>query len=73
MAGLENFMKNSTTIIVSHRISSIMNADEIIVVDGGSIVERGTHQSLIAGGGIYARTYQKQKLKFELESMQDEL
>lgn len=73
MAGLENFMKNSTTIIVSHRISSIMNADEIIVVDGGSIVERGSHQSLIVGDGIYARTYQKQKLKFELESMQDEI
>lgn len=72
MAGLETLMKNSTTIIVSHRISSIMNADEIIVVDRGEIVERGTHQSLIAGEGIYARTYQKQKLKFELESMQEE-
>ncbi|HOD40569.1 MAG: putative multidrug resistance ABC transporter ATP-binding/permease protein YheI [bacterium ADurb.Bin243] len=68
--GLEKFMKDSTAIIVSHRISSIMNADEIIVVDNGEIVERGTHQSLIAGDGIYAKTYQKQKLKFEIENMQ---
>lgn len=68
--GLEKFMKDSTAIIVSHRISSIMNADEIIVVDNGEIVERGTHQSLIAGNGIYAKTYQKQKLKFEIENMQ---
>ncbi len=68
MAGLETFMKNSTTIIVSHRISSIMNADEIIVIDNGEIAERGTHQSLIAAGGIYSKTYQKQKLKFEIET-----
>jgi ATP-binding cassette subfamily B protein len=68
VAGLETFMKNSTTIIVSHRISSIMNADEIIVIDNGVIAERGTHQNLIAGGGTYAKTYQKQKLKFEIEA-----
>ncbi len=62
-------MKNRTSIIISHRISTIKSADLIIVIDGGRIVERGNHDELIALGGIYADLYDKQLLEEELESM----
>jgi ATP-binding cassette subfamily B protein len=66
---LRTVMKNRTSIIISHRISTIKNADLIIVLDGGKIVERGNHDELIALGGIYADLYDKQLLEEELESM----
>jgi len=70
LSELNKIMKNVTSIIISHRISSIMNADEIIVLDGGEIIERGSHRELIQNNGLYARTYQKQRLKFELETLE---
>ena len=62
-------MKNRTSIIISHRISTIKEADLIIVLDKGKIVERGNHEELLALGGIYADLYDKQLLEEELESM----
>ena len=62
-------MKNRTSIIISHRISTIKEADLIIVLDKGKIVERGNHDELLALGGIYADLYDKQLLEEELESM----
>lgn len=53
----------STNLIISHRISSIISADQIIVIEDGRIVERGTHESLLQTGGIYADVYAKQKLE----------
>ncbi len=53
----------NTNIIISHRISSLISADQIIVLAEGEIAERGTHESLVASGGIYADVYQKQKLE----------
>lgn len=53
----------STNLIISHRISSIISADQIIVIEDGRIVERGTHDSLLQTGGIYADVYAKQKLE----------
>lgn len=66
---LKNFMKGKTSLIISHRISTIKDADQIIVIDGGTIAEQGTHEELIALNGIYARIYQKQLLEKELEEI----
>ena len=53
-------MKNTTKIIIAHRISAVKQADEIIVLEGGSIAERGTHDELMAKKGIYYDTYNAQ-------------
>jgi ATP-binding cassette subfamily B protein len=66
LSGLSDAAKNQTTILVSHRISTIKNADQIIVLEDGAIVERGTHEFLISAKGVYAQLYQKQLLEEEL-------
>jgi ATP-binding cassette subfamily B protein len=62
LASIKKVTKEKTGIIISHRISSIQNADEIIVLTKGEIIERGTHAELIALHGEYYNLYQKQKL-----------
>lgn len=59
-SALERAMQNRTTIAIAHRLSTILAADVILVVDGGRIVERGTHTELLARGGLYAQLYQAQ-------------
>lgn len=54
---LQEVMKGRTTFIIAHRISSLQHADEILVLDNGSIIERGTHDELLAGNGAYRRIY----------------
>ena len=51
---LDELMKDRTSLIIAHRMSTIINADEILVLSKGQIIERGKHQDLIALGGIYA-------------------
>ena len=58
-----------TVVIVSHRISAVQDADLILVLDEGRIIERGTHDQLIRGKGLYASLYQKQLLEQELEAL----
>lgn len=58
---LREFFHERTSIIVAHRISAVMHADQTIVIDKGRIVERGTHSELIAAGGIYNRIWQLQQ------------
>lgn len=62
-------MTGRTSIIISHRISTVQNADMIIVIDKGKIVERGSHEELVARGGIYNGLYEKQQLEKELEEL----
>jgi ATP-binding cassette, subfamily B, multidrug efflux pump len=64
---LTKVMKNRTTILVSHRISTVKNAHQIIVLKDGAIAEHGTHDSLMNLHGVYADLYQKQLLEEELE------
>jgi len=61
---LENLMKNRTTIVIAHRLSTVKNADEICVVDNGEIVERGTHTELLQiENGVYKKLQESQSLK----------
>lgn len=64
---LEKVMKNRTTLVVAHRLSTIKRANKIIVMHQGSIVEQGTHQQLLAIGGHYANLYRVKQLSVEQE------
>jgi ATP-binding cassette subfamily B protein len=67
LKGLHEVMSQRTSIIVSHRILAVKDADEIIVLDDGEIIERGTHQSLLEMQGTYSDLYQKQLLAEQME------
>jgi ATP-binding cassette subfamily B protein len=66
LGGLGGYTTASTTILISHRVSTVRNADQIAVLDHGSIVELGRHDELLALDGYYAGLYQKQQLEEEL-------
>ncbi|MBO7643627.1 MAG: ATP-binding cassette domain-containing protein, partial [Bacteroidales bacterium] len=59
---LDRLMKDRTTIAIAHRLSTVKNADEIIVIEDGGIVERGRHEELLSRGGYYRKLYEMQSL-----------
>jgi len=69
LSGLKKVMKERTSIIISHRISTVKDADIIIVLDDGKIAEVGTHSGLVSKNGIYADLYYRQLLEEELQRM----
>ena len=69
LTGLAAIMHGRTTILISHRVSTVQNASQIFVIEHGEVAEQGTHAELIQGGGYYADLYQKQLLEEELEAI----
>jgi len=61
-AALENALKGRTSIVIAHRLSTVRDADQILVLENGSIIERGKHDELVALGGLYADLYNRQDL-----------
>jgi ATP-binding cassette, subfamily B, multidrug efflux pump len=64
---LRGVMRGRTTMLIAHRTSTVRDADLIVVVKDGAIIESGTHDELLLRGGYYADLYQKQLLEEELE------
>jgi ATP-binding cassette subfamily B protein len=69
LTALQDVMKGRTTILISHRVSTVRHADRIYVIEYGKLAEEGTHAQLIGRGGYYADLYQKQLLEEELEAI----
>jgi ATP-binding cassette subfamily B multidrug efflux pump len=69
LQGLKSILKEKTCLIISHRISAVKEADEILVLEEGRIIERGNHEELVHRGGVYAELYEQQQLTEELEQI----
>lgn len=67
LRGLRSVLQSRTAVVISHRISTIRDADWIVVLDQGQVVEQGTHDALLARGGLYAELYEQQRLREALE------
>jgi ATP-binding cassette subfamily B protein len=68
---LDRIARGHTTLVIAHRLSTVMDADEILVLEGGRIVERGTHRALLDAGGAYARMWALQQQEDELREREE--
>jgi len=66
---LNDVARNRTTIVIAHRLSTVVGADQIVVLDSGKVAERGTHAELLAKGGLYAELWARQAAERELEEI----
>jgi ATP-binding cassette, subfamily B, bacterial len=66
---LRETLAGRTSLVIAHRLSTVREADELLVIDGGRIVERGTHASLLAANGLYAELYRTQFADQEEETI----
>ena len=75
-SALDKIAKDRTTVVIAHRLSTVTDADEIIVLDGGEIKERGSHVNLLAQNGLYANMWKRQREKsdagLKLQALNDE-
>jgi ATP-binding cassette subfamily B protein len=69
LSQLTSILRGRTTILISHRVSTVRNADRIFVIENGAVAEQGTHDQLLAAGGYYADLHSKQLLEEELEAI----
>ena len=69
LRGLREFMRRRTTFIVSHRVSTVLSADRILVLDGGRVAESGTVGELLAKGGLFADLHRRQQIEREMEAL----
>jgi len=67
LENIQGQLRQTTTLIISHRLSAVRGADQIIVMDAGQIIEQGNHTSLVRAGGVYANLFQNQLLAREME------
>jgi ATP-binding cassette subfamily B protein len=64
---LKTALTGRTSLVIAHRLSTVREADQILVIDGGRVTERGTHDELLAAGGLYAELYQTQFARQEIK------
>ena len=73
LSALKARRKGKTTILIAHRISTVQNADKILLIENGICAESGTHQELLAQGGSYAKLYEQQQLELQLQAEKEAL